>query len=205
MKVAVVDYGMGNLRSVAKALEVVGFSKVAVTSSKEDILSSDAVVFPGQGAFRKAMENLKSLGLVQVLKEVILSQKPFFGICLGLQLLFERSHEHGITPGLGILPGEVRLLPTSVKLPHIGWNQVRIVKNSHLFSGIEDGEYFYFVHSYRVVPRDESVISSFTDYGTDFVSAIEKDNLWAVQFHPEKSQKKGLALLKNFLELVKAQ
>ena len=205
MKVAVVDYGMGNLRSVAKALEVVGFSKVAVTSSKEDILSSDAVVFPGQGAFRKAMENLKSLGLVEVLKEVILSQKPFFGICLGLQLLFERSHEHGITPGLGILPGEVRLLPTSVKLPHIGWNQVRIVKNSRLFSGIEDGEYFYFVHSYRVVPRDESVISSFTDYGTDFVSAIEKDNLWAVQFHPEKSQKKGLALLKNFLELVKAQ
>ncbi len=205
MKVAVVDYGMGNLRSVAKALEVVGFPEVSVTSSKEDILSSDAVVFPGQGAFRKAMENLKSLGLIEVLKEVILSQKPFFGICLGLQLLFERSHEHGITPGLGILPGEVRLLPTSVKLPHIGWNQVRIVKNSRLFSGIEDGEYFYFVHSYRVVPRDESVISSFTDYGTDFVSAIEKDNLWAVQFHPEKSQKKGLALLKNFLELVKAQ
>ncbi len=204
MKVAVVDYGMGNLRSVAKALEVVGFPKVSVTSSKEEIFSSDAVVFPGQGAFRKAMENLGKLGLVDVLKEVILSQKPFFGICLGLQLLFERSHEHGITPGLGILPGEVKLLPTSVKLPHIGWNQVRVVKNSRLFSGIEDGEYFYFVHSYRVVPRDESVISSFTDYGTDFVSAIEKDNLWAVQFHPEKSQKKGLALLKNFLELVKA-
>ena len=202
MKVAVVDYGMGNLRSVAKALEVVGFPEVSVTSSKEDILSSDAVVFPGQGAFRKAMENLKSLGLIEVLKEVILSQKPFFGICLGLQLLFERSHEHGITPGLGILPGEVRLLPTSVKLPHIGWNQVRIVKNSRLFSGIEDGEYFYFVHSYRVVPRDESVISSFTDYGTDFVSAIEKDNLWAVQFHPEKSQKKGLLILRNFLEFV---
>ena len=205
MKVAVVDYGMGNLRSVAKALEVVGFPEVSVTSSKEDILSSDAVVFPGQGAFRKAMENLKSLGLIEVLKEVILSQKPFFGICLGLQLLFERSHEHGITPGLGILPGEVRLLPTSVKLPHIGWNQVRISRDSSLFRGIEDGEYFYFVHSYRVVPQDERVIASVTDYGTDFVSAIERENLWAVQFHPEKSQKKGLAILKNFLEFVKAR
>ena len=205
MKVAVVDYGMGNLRSVAKALEVVGFPKVSVTSSKEDILSSDAVVFPGQGAFRKAMENLKSLGLIEVLKEVILSQKPFFGICLGLQLLFERSHEHGITPGLGILPGEVRLLPTSVKLPHIGWNQVRISRDSSLFRGIEDGEYFYFVHSYCVVPQDERVIASVTDYGTDFVSAIERENLWAVQFHPEKSQKKGLAILKNFLEFVKAR
>ena len=205
MKVAVVDYGMGNLRSVAKALEVVGFPEVSVTSSKEDILSSDAVVFPGQGAFRKAMENLKSLGLIEVLKEVILSQKPFFGICLGLQLLFERSHEHGITPGLGILPGEVRLLPTSVKLPHIGWNQVRISRDSSLFRGIEDGEYFYFVHSYCVVPQDERVIASVTDYGTDFVSAIERENLWAVQFHPEKSQKKGLAILKNFLEFVKAR
>ncbi len=205
MKVAVVDYGMGNLRSVAKALEVVGFPEVSVTSSKEDILSSDAVVFPGQGAFRKAMENLKSLGLIEVLKEVILSQKPFFGICLGLQLLFERSHEHGITSGLGILPGEVRLLPTSVKLPHIGWNQVRISRDSSLFRGIEDGEYFYFVHSYRVVPQDERVIASVTDYGTDFVSAIERENLWAVQFHPEKSQKKGLAILKNFLEFVKAR
>ncbi len=205
MKVAVVDYGMGNLRSVAKALEVVGFPEVSVTSSKEDILSSDAVVFPGQGAFRKAMENLKSLGLIEVLKEVILSQTPFFGICLGLQLLFERSHEHGITSGLGILPGEVRLLPTSVKLPHIGWNQVRISRDSSLFRGIEDGEYFYFVHSYRVVPQDERVIASVTDYGTDFVSAIERENLWAVQFHPEKSQKKGLAILKNFLEFVKAR
>ncbi len=205
MKVAVVDYGMGNLRSVAKALEVVGFPEVSVTSSKEDILSSDAVVFPGQGAFRKAMENLKSLGLIEVLKEVILSQKPFFGICLGLQLLFERSHEHGITSGLGILPGEVRLLPTSVKLPHIGWNQVRISRDSSLFRGIEDGEYFYFVHSYCVVPQDERVIASVTDYGTDFVSAIERENLWAVQFHPEKSQKKGLAILKNFLEFVKAR
>ena len=203
MKVAVVDYGMGNLRSVAKALEVVGFSKVSVSSSKKEILSSDVIVFPGQGAFRKAMENLTNLGLVDVLKEIILSQKPFFGICLGLQLLFDRSHEHGITPGLGILSGEVKILPPGVKLPHIGWNQVRIIKESRLFNGIEDGEYFYFVHSYHVVPRDEGVISSLTDYGTDFVSAIEKDNLWAVQFHPEKSQKKGLQILRNFLEFVK--
>jgi len=204
MKVAVVDYGMGNLRSVAKALEVVGFKRVSVTSEGREVLSSDAVVFPGQGAFKRAMENLTSLGLVDILREVILTGKPFLGICLGLQLLFERSYEHGITEGLGLLKGEVKLLPKGVKLPHIGWNQVSFPKKSRLFNGIDEGEFFYFVHSYCVYPEDKDIIASLTDYGVPFVSAIERDTLWAVQFHPEKSQKKGLQILTNFFKFIKS-
>ncbi len=198
MKVAVVDYGMGNLRSVEKALEYVGFDKVTVTSDPDTIAGSDVLVFPGQGAFRKAMENLKSLSLVNPLLSHIEKGKPFLGICLGLQLLFERGYEHGETDGLGILEGEVVLLPPKVKIPHIGWNQVWLRKREGLFTGIEDGDFFYFVHSYHVVPRREEVIASTTDYEIYFVSAVQKENVWAVQFHPEKSQSKGLRLLENF-------
>ncbi len=198
MKVAVVDYGMGNLRSVEKALEYVGFDKVTVTSDPDTIAGSDVLVFPGQGAFRKAMENLKRLSLVNSLLSHIEKGKPFLGICLGLQLLFERGYEHGETDGLGILEGEVVLLPPKVKIPHIGWNQVWLRKREGLFTGIEDGDFFYFVHSYHVVPRREEVIASTTDYEIYFVSAVQKENVWAVQFHPEKSQSKGLRLLENF-------
>jgi glutamine amidotransferase len=203
MKVAVIDYGMGNLRSVAKALEFVGFKRVVVTSDPDEVSDAEAVVFPGQGAFRKAMENLKRLGLVEVLIRTIEEGKPFLGICLGLQLLFEKSYEHGVTEGLGVLKGEVKLLPPGVKIPHIGWNQVHLKKETEMFRGIEDGDYFYFVHSYCVFPEEREVIASVTDYGTEFVSSIERDNLWAVQFHPEKSQKKGLTLLRNFFERAK--
>ena len=202
MKLVIVDYGMGNLRSVAKAFEFVGFKEVVVSSSAEDVEKADALVFPGQGAFKKAMENLRRLRLISPLTKHIEKGKPFFGICLGLQLLFEKSYEHGEENGLGVFEGEVMLLPKGVKLPHIGWNQVWLRKREGLFSGIEDGDYFYFVHSYRVVPKDETIVASVTDYGEYFVSAIQKDNVWAVQFHPEKSQKKGLKLLENFKRFV---
>ncbi len=198
MRLVVVDYGMGNLRSVAKALEHMGFPEVRVSSDPEEVRGADALVFPGQGAFRKAMENLKGLGLLKPIRDHIERGKPFLGICLGLQLLFERSYEHGKTEGLGVLRGEVVLLPPGVKLPHIGWNQVWIKNGRELYSGIESGDFFYFVHSYHVVPEDDSIVASTTDYGTDFVSAIQRENLWAVQFHPEKSQRKGLRLLENF-------
>jgi len=200
MKLVVVDYGMGNLRSVAKALEYVGFGNVRVGGDREEVSKADVLVFPGQGAFKKAMENLENLNLVKPLLDHIEKGKPFLGICLGLQLLFEKSYEHGETEGLGVLEGEVVLLPPTVKLPHIGWNQVWIRKREGIYSGLEDGDYLYFVHSYHVVPKNKEVIASVTDYGINFVSAVQKDNLWAVQFHPEKSQKKGLRILQNFRE-----
>ncbi len=198
MKLVVVDYGMGNLRSVAKALEHVGFPEVEVTGDRDKVSRADALVFPGQGAFRRAMEHLKDMELITPLLSHIERGKPFLGICLGLQLLFERSYEHGETEGLGVIEGEVVLLPPKVKVPHIGWNQVWIKKKEGLFSGIEEGDFFYFVHSYHVVPRKDDVVASTTDYDVFFVSAVQKENLWAVQFHPEKSQKKGLKLLENF-------
>ncbi len=198
MKVVVVNYGMGNLRSVAKALEHVGFEEVIVSSSPDEVKKADALVFPGQGAFRRAMENLKRLDLVKPLLDHIEKGKPFLGICLGLQLLFERSYEHGQTEGLGVFEGEVVLLPPKVKLPHIGWNQVWIKKREGLYSGIEDGDFFYFVHSYHVLPRKDDIVASTTDYEVFFVSGVQKENVWAVQFHPEKSQRKGLRLLENF-------
>lgn len=203
MRLAVIDCGMGNLRSVVKALEFVGFEEVKTVSVPEEIKRADAVVFPGQGAFRKAMENLYRLGLVEPILESIREGKPFLGICLGLQLLFDRSEEHGISEGLGVLRGEVRLLPRGVKLPHIGWNQIEKQKDSALFESIKDGDFFYFVHSYRVVPEDRGVVATITEYGEPFVSAVEKDNIMAVQFHPEKSQKKGLRLLENFRRLLR--
>lgn len=198
MKVVVVDYGMGNLRSVAKALEHVGFSDVEVSSDPVKVKGAHAVVFPGQGAFRKAMENLRYLKLLKPLRDHVEKGKPFLGICLGLQLLFEKSYEHGETEGLSILKGEVALLPPRAKLPHIGWNQVWIKKRGGMYSGINDGDFFYFVHSYHVLPEDEEIVASTTDYEVYFVSAIQKENLWAVQFHPEKSQMRGLRLLENF-------
>ncbi len=202
MRVLVIDYGMGNLRSVSKALEHVGFTEVIVSSDKDMIFRVDALVLPGVGAFKDAMENLKRLNLITPLMDYIEGGKPFLGICLGLQLLFERSYEFGESEGLGILEGEVSLLPNGVKIPHIGWNQVWLNQKEGMFEGVNDGDFFYFVHSYRVVPTREDVIASTTDYGDYFVSSVQYQNIWAVQFHPEKSQVLGLKLLENFYRKV---
>lgn len=198
MRTVVIDYGMGNLRSVSKALEFVGFEEVVVSGEKRLVEEADVLILPGVGAFGDAMENLRNLELVEPIKRHIEKGKPFLGICLGLQLLFEKSYEHGEHEGLGILKGEVKLLPPTVRIPHIGWNQLWFKKRGVITEGLKDGDYFYFVHSYRVVPKEEGIILSTTDYGEDFVSSVWVDNLLAVQFHPEKSQKKGLKLLENF-------
>ncbi|WP_333784285.1 imidazole glycerol phosphate synthase subunit HisH [Thermocrinis sp.] len=195
--IALVDYGMGNLRSVEKALECLGL-RVLRTSDPEVVKKSKAVVLPGVGAFKDAIYNLKKLGLYGTILSHLESGKPFLGICLGLQLLFERSYEFGEEKGFGLLEGEVILLPPTVKIPHIGWNQIWKRKDSPILEGIEDGEFVYFVHSYRVMPKRDNVILTLTDYGDYFVSSVEYENVFAVQFHPEKSQKVGLKLLKNW-------
>ena len=197
--ITIIDYGMGNLHSVQKAFEKVGADvRVSVSSKPEDIRKAGAIVLPGVGAFGDAMKNLSRRGLVDVIKEEVAAGKPFLGICLGLDLLFEESDEHGLHEGLGLLPGRVELLHTDLKVPHIGWNSVSVRKQSRLLEGIPDGSFFYFVHSYAVVPREEQDILCATGYGCEFVSAVEHGNIAAVQFHPEKSSSLGLAMLRNF-------
>ncbi|MCL4474279.1 MAG: imidazole glycerol phosphate synthase subunit HisH [Actinobacteria bacterium] len=195
--IVIIDYGMGNLRSVEKALEKVG-AEVAVSRDPDDLRQADRIVLPGVGAFGDAMANLQKRGLVEAIKGEVAAGKPFLGICLGLDLLFEESDEHGLHQGLGLLPGRVELLATGLKIPHIGWNQINIRKESKLLAGIPDGSAFYFVHSYAVVPREESDILCETEYGSAFVSAVERDNIAAFQFHPEKSSSLGLMILRNF-------
>ncbi len=194
---------MGNLRSVEKALEKVG-ADVEVTRDPGAVRRADAMVLPGVGAFGDAMDNLRKRGLVEVIREEAAAGKPFLGICLGLDLVFEESEEHGLHEGLGLLPGRVELLPTKLKVPHIGWNQVRIEKESPLLADVEDGTFFYFVHSYAVVPDREADILCTTEYGCRFVSAVEHENIAAFQFHPEKSSAPGLSILRNFAEGVAA-
>ena len=202
MIVAVVDYGMGNLRSVAKALEAVG-ATVCVSGKPEDLRRADRIVLPGQGAFRDCMANLKATGLVEVLDEEVRKKgKPFLGICLGLQLLAEVSYENGEYKGLGWLPGQVRRLTVEdarLKLPHIGWNDVIFRGDTPLAAGIRKNPIFYFDHSYHFVCGNPELTVATCDYGGHFTAAVQKDNLFAVQFHPEKSQEIGLRLTKNFL------
>ncbi|RJQ47917.1 MAG: imidazole glycerol phosphate synthase subunit HisH [Gaiellales bacterium] len=195
--ITVIDYGMGNLRSVEKALEKVG-AEVRVSRDPDDLRSASKLVLPGVGAFGDAMENLRKRGLVDVIQEEAAAGKPLLGICLGLDLVFEESEEHGLHEGLGLLPGRVELLTTELKIPHIGWNRIRIEKESPLLAGVPDGSFFYFVHSYVVVPRRDSDILCTTDYGCRFVSAVEHENVSAFQFHPEKSSALGLNILRNF-------
>lgn len=199
--IAIIDYQMGNLRSVQKGFEKVGHAAV-ITSKPADIRSAERVVLPGVGAFRDAIKELDRRSLVEPIRDAIAAGTPFLGICLGLQLLFERSFEDGEYEGLGVLRGDVVRfqLGKEYKVPHMGWNEGRILREAPVFSGIPDRTYFYFVHSYYVVPSDKGVTALETDYGDPFCAMIWRDNLFATQFHPEKSQAQGLRLLKNFAE-----
>ncbi len=200
--IAIVDYGMGNLRSVAKALEHLG-ARVQVTSEARAIEQAEKVVLPGVGAFDAAMRELEARRLIEPLKIVLASRKPYLGICLGLQLLFDSSEE-GQAVGLGILRGTVKRFSSTaaMKVPHMGWNQVTFsLESCPLLKGIPEGSFFYFVHSYYAVPRDVSCVAGETAYGMSFPSMVWRENLFASQFHPEKSQAIGLRLLKNFVEL----
>ena len=200
--ICIIDYGMGNLRSVQKGFERVGHPAV-VSSDPAEVAAAEKVVLPGVGAFEDAMIELRQRRLLAPVLEAIDSGRPFLGICLGLQLLFERSYENDEHEGFGVLRGEVVRfeLPPEYSVPHMGWNQVTIARRPPILEGIEEGTYFYFVHSYYVVPLDREVIAAETDYGGRFCSMIWRDNLYATQFHPEKSQADGLRILKNFARL----
>jgi imidazole glycerol-phosphate synthase subunit HisH len=197
--IAIVDYQMGNLRSVQKALERVGAAAI-VTSSPQEIAAAERIVLPGVGAFRDAIGELRRRDLVQPLKDVIAAGKPFLGICLGLQMLFEVSYEDGQYEGLGIVAGDVVRFEArqGLKVPHMGWNEARIRRPAPILQGIAQGAHFYFVHSYYVRPREPALVAVETDYAQPFCSMIWRDNLYATQFHPEKSQSDGLRLLRNF-------
>jgi glutamine amidotransferase len=202
MYIAVINYNMGNISSVKNAFRRIG-ANVRVTSNARVISNAKALVLPGVGAYKDAYKNLKKLNLIKVLKENI-RKKIFLGICLGMQLLFEYSLENGKNKGLGILKGYVEKIPQVVKVPHIGWNQLKILKrNSKIFSGIKEGDNFYFDHSYYVIPGNKYVVSSITDYGIEIAASIEHDNIYGLQFHPEKSSAGGLRLLENFWNIVK--
>ncbi|HLV80190.1 MAG TPA: imidazole glycerol phosphate synthase subunit HisH [Chthonomonadaceae bacterium] len=204
--IAIVDYGMGNLRSVEKALAYVGGDPV-ITSDPNHVAEAEKVVLPGVGAFGAAMENLKRAGMDQAVRQVIHDGRPFLGICLGLQLLFEESSEMGPVPGLGFLSGKVvrffeQEMPAEaagLKVPHIGWNALKIHRSSRLLCGLEDGARVYFVHSYYPVPADPGIIAATGDYGGEFCCAVEQGPLAATQFHPEKSGAVGLQILRNFV------
>jgi len=202
-KIVIIDYGMGNLRSVQKAFEYLGF-KPKLTRRKNDIKDAHAIVLPGVGAFRDCMENLEKYGLIEHIINSIKEGKPYLGICLGLQILFSESEEFGNQKGLDLIKGRVVKfrLGSEFKVPHIGWNSIEKKQEVELLRGIESGDFFYFVHSYYVIPRDEDCISTLTDYGISFASSISRENIFATQFHPEKSQKKGLRILENFVKSI---
>ena len=198
--ITIIDYGMGNLRSVQKALERVGHPAL-VSSDPRAIGQAAALVLPGVGAFGDCMRALQRYRLIEPIRQALACGKPFLGICLGLQVLFSESQEFGSHQGLGIIAGTVRRFPAGLKVPHMGWNSLQIKAEAPILQGLPPQPYFYFVHSYYVVPEDPRLIAATTTYGQEFVSMIWKDNIYAVQFHPEKSQTIGLQVLKRFAEL----
>lgn len=195
--IAIIDYGMGNLRSVEKGFEKVGV-KARVVTDPAEVDHAEGVVLPGVGAFADAMENLKSTGMDEAVKKAIREGRPFLGICLGLQLLFESSEEWGHSRGLGIFPGMVRRLPELLKVPHMGWNQVKFTGEHPILKDVPDNSAFYFVHSYYVDPEQDTIRAGITDYGMQFTSAVGYEKVFAIQFHPEKSSTLGLRILRNF-------
>ena len=200
--VAIIDYDAGNIRSVEKAIRYLG-KEVTVTSEPEEILAADRVILPGVGAFGDAMKRLHAMGLVEVIRQAADRGTPFLGICLGLQLLFEKSEESPGVPGLGLLQGEILRLPElpGLKVPHIGWNSLKYPNPGRLFRGIPEDSYVYFVHSYYLKAQDEGIVTATTEYGTLVHASVESGNLFACQFHPEKSSETGLTILENFLSI----
>ena len=200
--IAIIDYDAGNLKSVEKALLYLG-QDVLVTRDREKILSADKVILPGVGNFGDAMEKLKGYGLEEGIRETARQGKPFLGICLGLQLLFERSAEAPGVEGLGILKGEILRIPDreDLKVPHIGWNSLKLQNQGRLFAGLEEEPYVYFVHSYYLKAADPQIVKAVTEYGVRIDASVESGNVFACQFHPEKSSRTGLKILKNFAEL----
>ena len=198
----IIDYGAGNIKSVEKALLSLG-QEVVITDDADTILNAERIILPGVGAFGNAMAQLEKTGLDEVIREAVRRKIPVLGICLGLQLLFEKSDEALGVKGLGVLKGEVKKIPAKkgLKIPHMGWNSLKIDPNSRLFKGIPDGSYVYFVHSYYLQAREPEIVKAVTEYSTEIHASVEKDNVFACQFHPEKSGKYGLEILKNFAEL----
>ena len=200
--IAIIDYDAGNIKSVEKALHLLG-EKVCVTRDAETILQAEKVILPGVGAFGDAMEKLTRYGLVPVIKQVVANKTPFLGICLGLQLLFESSEESPGVEGLGILEGKILQIPKDVglKVPHIGWNSLKYPNRGRLFEGLKEDSYVYFVHSYYLAAKEPEIVKATTDYATLIHASVEKDNVFACQFHPEKSSDTGLRILRNFVNI----
>jgi glutamine amidotransferase len=200
--VAIIDYDAGNIKSVEKAIEYLG-EKTIITRDPEEILNADHVILPGVGAFGDAMDKLESYGLVEVIRQVTEKKTPFLGICLGLQLLFNESEESPGVKGLGILEGKIKRIPNKegLKIPHIGWNSLELSGSGRLFAGLSSGCYVYFVHSYYLEAAHSEEVAAATEYGTHIHAAVEKDNIFACQFHPEKSSDTGLTILKNFIHI----
>ena len=200
--IGIIDYDAGNIRSVEKAMKYLG-QDVCITRDRDTLLRADKVILPGVGSFGDAMNHLQEYGLVEVFHELTELEKPFLGICLGLQLLFERSEESPGVEGLGILKGEILKIPETegLKIPHMGWNSLEIKPDTRLFAGISNGAYVYFVHSYYLKAEDPKIVAATTEYSTHIHAAVEQGNVFACQFHPEKSSEVGLQILKNFISL----
>lgn len=200
--IAIIDYDAGNIKSVEKALVHLG-EQPMITRDREEILKADKVILPGVGAFGDAMEKLHSYGLVSVIQELVKRKIPLLGICLGLQLLFERSDEAPGVEGLAVLEGEILRIPDAqgIKIPHMGWNSLTYPKQGRLFRNVSEDSYVYFVHSYYLKAKDPDIVTAVSEYGTTIHASVEKDNVFGCQFHPEKSSEVGLQILKNFVEL----
>ena len=202
--IAIIDYDAGNIKSVEKALKFIG-EEVVLTRDKDTILNADGVILPGVGAFGEAMKRLHEYGLVDVIKKVAEEKIPLLGICLGQQLLFDESEESPGVPGIGLLKGKIKRIPdTGLKIPHIGWNNLKYPNKGRLFEGIPEDSYVYFVHSYYLDAVDKSIVTATCEYGCSVEASVECGNIFATQFHPEKSSDVGLSILRNFVKAVKA-